>query len=65
MGCRAGARENGGVLLDVRTGYGLGEGIGFDDSNQYFIATHNPYLLMAILEKARADDVSVFATYFR
>lgn len=43
----------------------LGEKIGFDETNQYFIATHNPYLLMAILEKAKKDDVNVFVTYFK
>ena len=43
----------------------LGEKIAFDESNQYFIATHNPYLLLSILEKTPKDDVSVFITYFR
>ena len=42
----------------------LGERIAFDETNQYFIATHNPYLLFSILEKAHKDDVSVFITYF-
>jgi len=43
----------------------LGERIGFDETNQYFIATHNPYLLLSILEKAKKDEVNVFITYFR
>lgn len=43
----------------------LGERIGFDESNQYFIATHNPYLLLSILEKANKDSVNVFITYFK
>jgi len=43
----------------------LGERIGLDQTNQFFIATHNPYLLSAIIEKARKDDVRVFITYFR
>ncbi|MFC1718718.1 AAA family ATPase [Candidatus Poribacteria bacterium] len=43
----------------------LGEKIALDESNQYFIATHNPYLLLSILEKAPKNDVSVFITYFR
>lgn len=43
----------------------LGEIIGFDKTNQYFIATHNPYLLLSILEKTRKDSVKVFITYFR
>jgi len=43
----------------------LGEGIAADNSNQYFIATHNPYLLVAVLEKAKKEDVAVFATQYR
>jgi len=43
----------------------LGEKIAFDLSNQYFIATHNPYLLLAILEKAKRESVCVFITYFK
>jgi len=43
----------------------LGERIAFDKSNQYFIATHNPYLLTAIVEKANKDDVAVFGTRYR
>jgi len=43
----------------------LGETIAFDETNQYFIATHNPYLLSAIVEKAPKDQVSVFATRYR
>jgi predicted ATP-dependent endonuclease of OLD family len=42
----------------------LGERIALDPSNQYFIATHNPYLLGAIVDKAKKDDVAVFAVYF-
>jgi AAA15 family ATPase/GTPase len=43
----------------------LGERIALDATNQYFIATHNLYLLTAVLEKARPDDVAVFATRYR
>jgi len=43
----------------------LGETIALDDKgNQYFIATHNPYVLHPLLEKAPSDDVAVFITYF-
>lgn len=42
----------------------LGERIALDPSNQYFIATHNPYLLGAIVEKAKKEDVAVFAVYY-
>jgi len=38
----------------------LGELIAFNEVNQYFIATHNPYLLSAICEKAPKEDVAVF-----
>lgn len=41
----------------------IGERIAFDQSNQYFISTHNPYLLLAILEKTSKDSVNVFITY--
>jgi len=43
----------------------LGERMAFDRANQYFIATHNPYLLRPILEKAAKNDLSVFVTSFR
>lgn len=44
----------------------LGERIALDDrKNQYFISTHNPYLLSAVVEKAPAGEVAVFATYYR
>jgi len=33
-------------------------------NNQYFISTHNPYLLLPLLEKAPKEDVAVFITYF-
>ncbi len=43
----------------------LGERIAADTSNQYFIATHNPYLLVAVLEKANQEEVAVFATQYQ
>ncbi len=43
----------------------LGERIALDQTNQFFIATHNPYLLSAIIEKARKEDIQVFITYFK
>ncbi len=43
----------------------LAERIALDkNNNQYFISTHNPYLLLSILEKARKDEVAIFITYF-
>jgi AAA15 family ATPase/GTPase len=43
----------------------LGERIALDETNQFFIATHNPYLLSAIIEKGRKEDVKIFITYFK
>jgi AAA15 family ATPase/GTPase len=43
----------------------LGEKIAFDERNQFFIATHNPYLLLAILEKTKKESVNVFVTYYK
>jgi len=41
------------------------ETIALDErNNQYFISTHNPYLLLPIIEKAPKQDVAVFITYF-
>ncbi|MFC1937464.1 ATP/GTP-binding protein [Chloroflexota bacterium] len=41
------------------------ETIALDDrGNQYFISTHNPYLLLPVLEKAPKEDVAVFITYY-
>jgi AAA15 family ATPase/GTPase len=43
----------------------LAERIALDKTNnQYFISTHNPYLLLSILEKAPKDEVGIFITYF-
>jgi AAA15 family ATPase/GTPase len=41
----------------------LGERIALDETNQYFIATHNPYLLLSVLEKAPKSDVNVVVAY--
>ena len=35
-----------------------------DRNNQYFISTHNPYLLLPLIEKVPKDDVAIFITYF-
>lgn len=42
----------------------LAERIALDKTNQYFIATHNPYILSPILEKAPKEDIGIFITYF-
>lgn len=41
----------------------LAERIALDESNQYFISTHNPYMLNSIIEKGR--DVKVFLTHIK
>ena len=41
----------------------LAERIAVDDTNQYFISTHNPYFLLSIIEKTRKKDLGVFVTY--
>lgn len=44
----------------------LAETIALDEkNNQFFISTHNPYLLLPVLEKAPKEDVAVFITYFQ
>jgi len=43
----------------------LGERIALDQTNQFFIATHNPYLLSAVIEKSHKEDVQIFITYFK
>ena len=42
----------------------LGEVIAKDISNQYFIATHNPYLLNAVIEQGKIEDINIFAVYY-
>ena len=43
----------------------LAEQIALDDNqNQYFIATHNPYFLLPVLEKTKREDVAVHIVYY-
>lgn len=42
----------------------LGKKIGLDETNQYFISTHDPYILKAVLQKTPEKDVNVLVTYF-
>jgi len=41
----------------------LAETIAMDKTNQFFIATHNPYLLRSIMEKAPKGSLNIYATY--
>ena len=40
----------------------LGERIAQYNSNQFFISTHNPYLLQSIMEKADKKDINIFVS---
>ena len=37
----------------------LAERIALDETNQYFITTHNPYLLLSLIEKSNGNDLNV------
>jgi len=40
----------------------LAERIALDETNQFFLTTHNPYFLSSIVEKTPAKDLQVFVT---
>jgi AAA15 family ATPase/GTPase len=41
----------------------LAERIALEESNQYFIVTHNPYFLLSLVEKTPLQDIAIFITY--
>jgi len=41
----------------------LAERIAYDESNQYFLSTHNPYFLLPLIEKKPLNELGVFITY--
>jgi AAA15 family ATPase/GTPase len=43
----------------------LAERIALDTSNQFFLSTHNPYVLMSIIEKTPQTDLAVYVTRMR
>jgi AAA15 family ATPase/GTPase len=43
----------------------LAERIALDDSNQFFLTSHNPYVLMSIIEKTPKAQLAIFATRMR
>jgi len=43
----------------------LAERIALDTSNQFFLTTHNPYVLMSIIEKTPSLDLAVHVTRMR
>ncbi len=42
----------------------LAELIALDETNQYFITTHNPYFLLTLIEKTPKKDLAVYVTYY-
>ena len=40
----------------------LAESIALDNTNQFFITTHNPYLLLSLIEKTPSEKINVFLT---
>lgn len=40
----------------------IAERIALDETNQFFITTHNPYLLLSLIEKSKLDQVNVGIT---
>jgi len=42
----------------------LAELIALDDSNQYFITTHNPYFLLTLIEETDKRDLAVYITHY-
>lgn len=40
----------------------IAECIALDDTNQFFITTHNPYLLLSLIEKTKVEDINVCIT---
>jgi AAA15 family ATPase/GTPase len=43
----------------------LAERIALDTHNQFFLTTHNPYVLTALIEKTAKEDIAVFVTRMR
>lgn len=37
----------------------LAESIALDETNQFFITTHNPYLLLSLIEKSKVADLNI------
>lgn len=43
----------------------LGERMALYSENQFFIVTHNPYLISALMEKTSIEDLNVVVTYMK
>jgi AAA15 family ATPase/GTPase len=37
----------------------LAERIALDETNQFFLTTHNPYMLLSLIEKSKSEDINV------
>lgn len=42
----------------------LAEKVGKNNTNQFFMATHNPYFLYTLMEKTPKDELAIFVTYY-
>lgn len=40
----------------------IAESIAVDETNQFFLTTHDPYLLMSLIEKTKVNDLNIFVT---
>ena len=43
----------------------LAERIALDETNQFFITTHNPYLLLSLIEKTKQEDLNIMITQMK
>lgn len=43
----------------------LAEQIALDSTNQFIMATHNPYFLNSLIEKVKKNDLSIFLTFHK
>lgn len=43
----------------------LAERIALDETNQFFITTHNPYLLLSLIEKSKEVDINIYITQMK
>lgn len=43
----------------------LAEKIAKNNSNQFFMATHNPYFIHTLMEKTPKEELGIFVTYYR
>lgn len=43
----------------------LAEKIALDETNQFFITTHNPYLLLSLIEKSKEEELNICITQMK